>query len=73
MLFFCYDEKEYELQQGLQQNWRTMLPGPIIATSQLLSEELKNVPYKADYEGYNKTWNTYTTGNAVKQLADYLQ
>lgn len=73
MLFFCYDEKEYELQQGLQQTWRTMLPGPIIATSQLLSEELKNVPYKADYEGYNKTWNTYTTGNAVKQLADYLQ
>ena len=73
MLFFCYDEKEYELQQGLQQNWQTMLPGPIVATSASLSEELKSVPYKANYEGYNKTWNTYTTGNAVKQLADYLQ
>lgn len=73
MLFFCYDETEYEIQQGLQQNWQTMLPGPIIKTTALLNEELKSVPYKANYDAYNKTWNTYTTGNAVKQLADYLQ
>lgn len=71
MLFYCYDQQEYDSFQGLQPSWKNMLPGTIVTTTAQVSRAIAT-PETFDFQSYNQRWNQYTVGEAVSKLSTYL-
>lgn len=69
MIFFAYDLMQYEQFRGFWQDYRTLVPGPVVTET----EELIHVMQKGTYNlerirTFAEEWNSYSTGRSSEKL-----
>lgn len=73
MIFFAYDLEEYAAQRGFWEDYATSMPGPVVSTTKELIENIHLADVQVEYiESFHHKWNEYSTGQASKQLVDWL-
>ncbi len=72
LIFFMFDLKQYQLDPGVQNDFRDWLPTtPIMTVEKLKQAILAQQP--TDFSRFNQYWNTYNDGRATKRcLKRYL-
>ncbi len=70
LIFYWYDEKEYQKEIGLQPNIKESLPSPICHSVEEVVSEVKG--NEQDLTNFNDIWNTYNDGNATTRLLDKI-
>ncbi|MGM7681894.1 CDP-glycerol glycerophosphotransferase family protein [Cytobacillus sp. Hm23] len=73
MIFFPYDLKIYQQEQGVIQDYETTVPGPIANDTEEIIEFILTHPfnYKLILQFYNR-WNEHSKGNSSNRLVQYI-
>ncbi|WP_332526021.1 CDP-glycerol glycerophosphotransferase family protein [Vagococcus sp.] len=72
LLFYWYDEEEYQKVTGIQSGVKESLPGEICYTTESIIEAIKKDDYM-DFSDFNKQWNTFNDGQSSERLIRYLK
>jgi CDP-glycerol glycerophosphotransferase (TagB/SpsB family) len=73
MIFYPYDLKEYTEKRGLWGDYASMVPGPVVFSTEGIIDCIKKG--KFDFEqirDFANKWNTYSKGESSKNLITYL-
>ena len=70
MIFYWYDEVEYQRQVGLQPDMATWLPGPVCRTAREVSAALQSESNQDNLATFNAQWNTMNDGEATRRVLD---
>lgn len=77
MFFYCYDLEEYKDNlRGFYFDFLEEAPGPVVLTTQVLIEEIKNYnkdEYRLKYEAFHRKYNHADDGNASKKVIEIIQ
>ena len=71
IIYFQYDQAEYELLYGLQSFFMNQNQQPIVKTISELQREIKQTA-DMDLTSFNQIWNQYNDGYAAKRLGQLL-
>lgn len=71
MIFYCYDLDEYAAYEGLQADFSTWVPGPLVKSSTELSRILQTFYQKQAVATFNELWNSQNDGQATRRVLDY--
>ncbi|WP_141603625.1 CDP-glycerol glycerophosphotransferase family protein [Terrilactibacillus laevilacticus] len=75
MIFFPYDLEEYQRLRGLWDNYKNLVPGPVVFTTEGIIECLKN--YKEfnmnEIKNFSKQWNMYSKGISSQNIVNYIK
>ncbi|PAE10140.1 hypothetical protein CHI02_21460 [Niallia circulans] len=73
MIFYPYDLEEYSQNRGFWEPYDQLVPGPIARNSEEIVDYINHSSF--DYkkiENFHEDWNTYSLGNASKNVANQL-
>ncbi|MFK5676352.1 CDP-glycerol glycerophosphotransferase family protein [Ligilactobacillus sp. LYQ60] len=70
MIFYWYDEAEYQQRVGLQPDMAAWLPGPICRNAREVSAALQSKNGQANLVSFNAQWNTMNDGEATRRVLD---
>ncbi|MGX7162269.1 CDP-glycerol glycerophosphotransferase family protein [Enterococcus massiliensis] len=72
LLFFCYDLQSYQTEVGIQTAFFEQFPEAVAET---LDELIKKTAaaQSIDFQVFNRTWNQYNHGTAMKQLTNWME
>lgn len=73
IIFFAYDVEKYKKERGLWDEFETMIPGPIVTST----EEVISIVQNEDFDfqlisKFSLEWNQYSQGYSSKGLMDYI-
>ena len=71
LVFYWFDEEEYEKETGIQQIFKETLPYKVVSTIEevvLSIEESQD-----DLSAFNEVWNTYNDGESTKRLLQWIK
>lgn len=73
IIFFAYDLEEYAEKRGFWEKYETLVPGPIVKTTDGLLEQIEQKQFDIDrINEFSSEWNKYSNGYASKHLIDLL-
>lgn len=73
MIFFAYDLEEYQQRRGLWDRYDSLVPGPIVKTTEEVVEKIKKNDF--DYQQirlFSRKWNRYSVGHSCRNIVDYI-
>lgn len=70
MVFYWYDEAEYQRRVGLQPGMAAWLPGPVCRNAREVSAALQSRSGQANLATFNAQWNTMNDGEATRRVLD---
>ncbi|WP_192986731.1 CDP-glycerol glycerophosphotransferase family protein [Carnobacterium mobile] len=72
IIFYCYDQEQYDRQTGIQKDFKTWAPGAIVYS---MDEVIENIEQenKTDFKQFNQKWNTYNDGHAKERVIKHIQ
>lgn len=69
MIFFAYDLKEYTELRGFWEDYETLVPGPIVETTEEVTDLIRNKEFDLQkVRRFAAVWNQYSKGNSGKSL-----
>lgn len=72
-IFYPYDLDQYRMSRGFWSDYPTMVPGPVVDSDEELVHAILHLDFDATVmQDYSSHWNTYSTGQSSKNLAEYL-
>ncbi|MDX8366161.1 CDP-glycerol glycerophosphotransferase family protein [Cytobacillus sp. IB215665] len=73
MIFYPYDLKIYQQEQGVIQDYETTVPGPIANDTEEIIEFILTHPFNDELilQFYNR-WNEHSKGNSSNRLVQYI-
>ena len=74
MIFYQYDQTEYQARYGLQSLFMNQVPGAVVKNAEELMEQVALALQQpsCSMASFNEAWNTYNDGQATERLADWL-
>lgn len=76
MIFFPYDLKEYQQERGFWENYSTLVPGPIVQSTEeliyFISKSDSSLREEENSLTFHLKWNKYSQGNSSKNVAVIL-
>ncbi|MBO0991483.1 CDP-glycerol glycerophosphotransferase family protein [Bacillus sp. SD088] len=73
MFFFAYDLEAYSRARGFWENYESLVPGPIVQTTDELIESIQNQDFHLQQiDEFAQNWNEYSQGNSSEQLVQAL-
>lgn len=71
LIFYCYDLEAYAAYEGLQSDFVSWLPGPLVKSATELSQILAQPYQLQDLVEFNRLWNTQNDGQATERVLAY--
>ena len=71
LIFYCYDLEAYAAYEGLQSDFVSWLPGPLVKSAAELSQILAQPYQLQDLVEFNRLWNTQNDGQATERVLAY--
>ncbi|WP_445487891.1 CDP-glycerol glycerophosphotransferase family protein [Niallia sp. 03133] len=73
MIFFPYDLEDYAVARGFWENYRELVPGPIVSNTAEIVNIIMN-PYAdiTKVQQFHQEWNEYSKGNSSANTASLL-
>ncbi|WP_430790308.1 CDP-glycerol glycerophosphotransferase family protein [Virgibacillus flavescens] len=69
MIFFAYDQEEYEKASGFWENYENLVPGPVVRNTDEIIGVLSDYKFEMkDVRSFAQQWNQYSQGNASERL-----
>lgn len=73
MVFFAYDLEIYEKERGLWARYETMVPGPVVKSSEEIITVIKESSFDLKVvKDYSRKWNKYSNGQSSENLVNYM-
>lgn len=74
IIFYWYDQEDYEKQTGIQNGFIEYVPGEIVHTMEEVVSVIKSEnDNEKMFNKFNQKWNTYNDGWAKYRLVNYIQ
>ncbi|WP_442636960.1 CDP-glycerol glycerophosphotransferase family protein [Rossellomorea marisflavi] len=78
IIFFMYDMEAYERERGMWKEFRELIPGPVVTTSQEIVDVMRESVFDETLvSAFAERWNEYSNGqssqNIVEQIKEKLQ
>lgn len=71
MIFFAYDQEQYESDPGFVKPLNEFVPGPIVHTNEELIRTIQENNWNFEQiKEFKKSWNTYSTGHSCENFWD---
>lgn len=72
-LFFAYDVDTYARESGFWDDYEAVVPGPIVYSTDEVINHIQHEKFNmADIRAFSTKWNTYSNGEASKNIIKYL-
>ncbi|HET7658523.1 MAG TPA: CDP-glycerol glycerophosphotransferase family protein, partial [Bacillales bacterium] len=73
MIFFAYDLEQYQEQRGLWDQYESLVPGPIVKTTEGVVEQIQqnDFDYK-EIQAFSRKWNRYSVGQSSRNIVNYV-
>ncbi|RRK10039.1 CDP-glycerol glycerophosphotransferase family protein [Lactiplantibacillus garii] len=72
MVFYVFDWQSFTRDVGLQADFKTWAPGPLVTNVAALNRELAQTPQALPLTKFNQLWNTRNDGHATKRTLAYF-
>ena len=72
IVFYCYDYVEYDQKVGIEEDFTKWAPGEVVYDSKALVLAI-NAKKSTTFSKFNQEWNQYVSGNANKQLIEWVK
>ena len=72
IVFYWYDQEDYEKGTGIQKDFTECIPGKVAHTMEEVVFAIK-AENKKTFKEFNQKWNTYNDGCAKYRLVNYIQ
>lgn len=72
IIFYWYDQNDYENKTGIQKEFIECVPGEIVHIMDEVIAAIKTEDKKV-FNEFNQKWNTYNDGCAKQRLVNYIQ
>ena len=73
MIFYAYDLDEYQAERGLWEDYKQLMPGPVVRTTEEIIHAIQQDEFNRDIiEEFSRRWNKYSTGKSSENLVTYL-
>ncbi|MBS4174053.1 CDP-glycerol glycerophosphotransferase family protein [Bacillus sp. FJAT-49736] len=74
MIFYAYDLEAYGQERGLWYDYKEMIPGPVVSSTEDIIEQILNNSYDMQrIEQFSNDWNKYSVGSSSSQLIRYIR
>lgn len=73
MVFFCYDFDQYNLDVGIEPEFKNWMPGEIVYTQSEMVDAIFNDNHMNDGVAFNKEWNGYVDGESRRKLVEWVK
>jgi CDP-glycerol glycerophosphotransferase (TagB/SpsB family) len=74
IIFYAYDLEHYSRDRGLWNDYRSMMPGPVVRTTEELVQVIKQGAFDLEaIREFSRVWNQYSVGRSCKNLVEFLQ
>jgi CDP-glycerol glycerophosphotransferase (TagB/SpsB family) len=71
LVFYWFDEEEYEKETGIQQIFKETLPYKVVSTIEEVALSIEES--QDDLSAFNEVWNTYNDGESTKRLLQWIK
>lgn len=71
LIFYWYDEKDYQYTTGIQSNVKETIPSKICYNEKQIIEVIEDEE-KNDLTSFNKVWNTYNDGKVIDRVVEMI-
>lgn len=73
MIFYPYDLENYENQRGLWNNYESLVPGPVVYSTEDIVALIKENSFDMQkIKDFSKEWNKYSNGHSSENFVEYL-
>lgn len=71
LIFYWFDEDEYEKETGIQAIFKETLPYKVVSTIEEVAHSIEES--SDDLSAFNDVWNTYNDGESTKRLLQWIK
>jgi len=73
MIFYPYDLENYESHRGLWNEYKQLVPGPVVFSTEEIVKLVKDNSFDMQkIKEFSKEWNKYSNGHSSENLVEYL-